>query len=109
MAKRQTMWTLLAGAMVTIAVALAGAQTTPTCNRECLIELTDIYLSAMVAREPAKVPVTANVRVTQNTQPISLGQGVWESIKGVRSYKLFVIDPSAGQVALYTVVDGAER
>ena len=63
------------------------------CNRECLIGLTEAYLSAMVARDPAKAPVTANVRFTQNTRPMALGQGVWESIKGVRGYKLFVTDP----------------
>jgi hypothetical protein len=34
---------------------------------------------------------------------------LWETVKGVRGYKLFVTDPSAGQIALYTVVDGAER
>jgi hypothetical protein len=40
---------------------------------------------------------------------MKLGQGVWETIKGVRGYRLFVTDPVAGQVALYTVIDGAER
>ena len=109
MTKRWTMWTLPAVAMVTIAVGVAGAQGSGACSRECLIGLTDAYLSAMVARDPAKAPVTANVKFTQNTRPIPLGQGVWESIKGVRGYKLFVTDPTAGQVALYTVVDGAER
>ena len=91
----RTMWTLLA-AMLTMAVAVSGAQTTGACNRECLIGLTEAYLSAMVARDPAKAPVTSNVRFTQNTRPMSLGQGVWESIKGVRGYKLFVADPTAG-------------
>ena len=109
MAMRRTMWTLLAGAMLTMAVAVAGAQGDSACNRQCLIGLTEAYLSAMVARDPAKAPVTANLRFTQNTRPMALGQGVWESIKGVRGYKLFVTDPAAGQVALYTVVDGAER
>ena len=109
MAKRRDVWTLLAGAMLTMTVAVAGAQGSGACNRQCLIGLTEAYLSAMVARDPAKAPVTASVRVTQNTRPMSLGQGVWESIKGVRGYKLLVTDPAAGQVALYTVVDGAER
>jgi hypothetical protein len=109
MAMRRTVWTLLAGAMVTMAVAVAGAQGSGVCNRECLIGLTEAYLSAMVARDPTKAPVAANVRFTQNTRPMPLGQGVWESIKGVRGYKLFVTDPAAGQVALYTVVDGTER
>ena len=60
-------WTLLAGAMLTMSVAVAAAQTSGACNRECLIGLTEAYLSAMVAREPAKAPVTANVRFTQNS------------------------------------------
>ena len=96
-------------AAVAVAVVSAGAQAGGACNRDCLIEVTESYLSAMVARDPAKAPVTPDVRVTQNTRPMALGQGLWESIKGVRGYKLFVTDPMAGQVALYTVVDGAER
>jgi hypothetical protein len=99
----------VAVAMVAAAVAATGAQSGGACNRDCLIEITEAYLSAMVARDPAKAPVAPTVRVTQNTRPTALGQGVWESIKGVRGYKLFVTDPTAGQVALYTVVDGAER
>lgn len=99
----------LATLMVAAAVMMAAAQSSGTCNRECLIQVTEAYLSAMVAREPAKAPVAPTVRFTQNTRPMTLGQGVWESIKGVRGYKVFVTDPTAGQVALYTVVDGAER
>jgi hypothetical protein len=105
MAKR----TIVALLFIVGLVGVVRGQTDGACNRDCLIRLTDAYLSAMVARDPAKAPVTANVRFTQNTRPMTLGQGVWESIKGVRSYKLFVTDPTAGQVALYTVVDGGER
>jgi hypothetical protein len=109
---------MLAAMAVTAAVGIAGAQLRGVpaaaaaqagCSRECLIDLTGAYLSAMVARDPAKAPVAPNVRFTENTRPLSLGQGLWESIKGVRGYKLFVTDPTAGQVALYTVVDGTER
>ena len=99
----------LAAIAVTAAVVTAGAQSGSACNRECLIELTEGYLSALVAREPSKAPVAPNVKFTQNTRPMPLGQGLGESIKGVRGYKLYVTDPVAGQVALYTVVDGAER
>jgi hypothetical protein len=109
MTNRHTMWTLLPGAVLAMAVVVAGAQGRGACNRECLIEVTEAYLSAMVARDPARAPVTPNVRFTQNTRPLALGQGLWGSITGVRSYKLFVTDSTAGQVALYTVVDGAER
>ena len=99
----------LTAVAIAAAVLTTSAQSGGACNRDCLIELTEAYLSAMVARDPAKAPVTANVRFTQNTRAMALGQGLWESIKGVRGYKLFVTDPTVGQVALYTVVDGAER
>ena len=99
----------LTAAAIAAVVLTTSAQSGGACNRDCLIELTEAYLSAMVARDPAKAPVTANVRFTQNTRAMALGQGLWESIKGVRGYKLFVTDPTVGQVALYTVVDGAER
>jgi hypothetical protein len=72
--------------MLTMAIAVAGAQGNGACSRECLIGLTETYLSAIVARDSGKAPVTANVRFTQNTRPMALGQGLWESIKGVRGY-----------------------
>jgi hypothetical protein len=34
---RRTMWTLLAGAMLTMAAAGVGVQGSGACNRECLI------------------------------------------------------------------------
>ncbi len=109
MTKRWRRWTLLASTILVTAAPGLRAQAGGACDRTCLIDATEAYLSALVARDPAKAPVTANVKFTQNTRPMALGQGLWESIKGVRGYKLFVTDLMAGQVALYTVVDGAER
>lgn len=100
---------LVAAAIVAAAVATSRAQSPEPCSRPCLIALTENYLAAMVARDPAKAPVTPTVRFTENTQPLTLGQGLWESITGVRGYKLYVTDATTQQVALYTVVDGAER
>jgi hypothetical protein len=79
------------------------------CNRECLIGVTEAYLAAMVAHDPARAPVAKAVKFTENARALALGQGAWQTITGVRSYKLYAVDPTAGQVALYTVIDGAER
>jgi hypothetical protein len=46
---RRTEFATLAGAMLTLAVTIAGAQSGGACNRDCLIGLTEAYLSAMVA------------------------------------------------------------
>lgn len=108
------------GRMLTMAagvVALAGVlasctgrtESAEACDRECLIGLTEAYLAAMVAGDPAQAPVAETVTVTENTRPIELGQGAWETLASVRDYKVYVTDPAEGQVALYTVIDGEER
>lgn len=102
--------TLMAGiALAAIARCGGTTATRETCDRDCLIGVTNAYLAAMVARDPAQAPVAAGVRFTENTRPLALGQGVWETVTGVRDYTLYVADPTAGQVALYTVIDTAER
>lgn len=101
-------------ALIATGLALAAssdaAQPAPSCDRACLIGITEAYLAAMVAHDPAKAPVAATVKFTENTRVTKLGEGsAWTNATGVRSYKVYVADPGAGQVALYTVMDGKER
>jgi hypothetical protein len=98
-------------AALTASLALTGtALAAQDCDRNCLIGITDAYLAAMVAHDPAKAPVAATARFTENTRVAKLGEGsAWTSATGVRAYKVYIADPVAGQVALYTVIDGKER
>ncbi len=104
-------WTLMValGLAGVVAACTSRTESTAVCDRDCLIGVTDAYLAAMVARDPARAPVASTARFTENTRELELGQGAWERITGVRNYKLYVTDPQAGQVALYTVIDGDER
>ena len=87
----------------------AGARAAD-CDRACLIGITDAYLAAMVAHDPGKAPLAPKVRFTENTQVLPVGKGsAWEGTTGVRNYKINIADPEAGQIALYTVVEGKER
>jgi hypothetical protein len=62
-AMRATFWNLRAGRGAHDGGGeRGGAQGRATCDRECPIGLIDAYLSAIVARDPAKARVTANVR-----------------------------------------------
>lgn len=92
-------------------LALAGSATAAqSCDRACLVSTTEAYLAAMVAHDPARAPVAAQVKFTENTHAMPLGQGsAWTTTTGVQGYKVYITDPAAGQVALYTVVDGKER
>jgi len=93
------------------AAALAGtARAAQDCDRSCLIGLSDAYLAAMVAHDPARAPVAATARFTENTRLLKLGEGkAWSNVRRMQGYKVYVADPDAGQVALYTVMDGRER
>jgi hypothetical protein len=86
-----------------------GTDSSADCDRECLIGVTEAYLAAMVARDPAQAPVAEGVKFTENTRELRLGEGAWERVTGVRDYRVYAADPAAGQVALYTVIDETER
>lgn len=95
-----------AGALASC-TSLAGSE--PSCDRACLIGVTEAYLDAMAARDPSQAPVAASVKFTENTEPLALGDGAWATIVGVRDYKVYAADPQTGQVALYTVIDEVDR
>jgi hypothetical protein len=83
-------------------IALAQAQ--PSCDRACLVGFIDQYLDALVAQDPTRLAVTANVKFTENGQRLTLGDGFWNSVAGKGSYRLDVADPAAGQVGTFVTM-----
>ena len=53
----------------------------------------------MVAHDPAKAPFAKGVRFTENGQRLELGDGLWNTMTGKGTYRLFVTDVEAQQVA----------
>ena len=74
------------------------------CDRACLIEIIDGYMNAIFKHDPKIVPpVTIDVRMTENTGVMKVGEGLlWRSKVEPTSFKIHVADPVAGQVALQT-------
>ena len=75
------------------------------CNRQCLESFVDRYLDALVKHDPKAVPLAANVRFTENGQRLTIGDGLWRSMKAKGTYRLFVSDVDAGQVAFIGTLD----
>ncbi len=75
------------------------------CNRQCLEGFVDRYLDALVKHDPKAVPLAANVRFTENGQRLTIGDGLWRSMKAKGTYRLFVSDVDAGQVAFIGTLD----
>lgn len=71
------------------------------CDRTCLVGIMDGYMNALFQQNPKVVPPLAiNVRMTENTGEISVGEGVlWRNKVEPTGFKIYVADPVAGQVA----------
>jgi len=75
------------------------------CDRTCLDGFVDQYLSAMLARDPSRLPVTKPVKFTEDGVRLELGDGLWATAGGIGTYKLYFAEPEAGAVGAYTVVE----
>jgi len=69
------------------------------CNRACLENVVDQYLTALVARDPKRVALSADVKYTENNQVIAIGDGFWKTVEGRGNYTHIFADPEGGQVA----------
>ena len=107
----RTRFLLLAGIGLLIAASAHGQAgvTRASCDRACLEGFVDRYLDAMVAHDPAKVPLAKNVRFTENGQKLELPDGLWNSMAGKGTYRLFVDDLQTGQVAFIGTIREESR
>jgi hypothetical protein len=71
------------------------------CDRACLVGFIDGYVNAIFAHDPNAVPPLAiDVRLTENAAEMNVGEGLlWRSHVEPTSFKIYIADPVAGQVA----------
>jgi hypothetical protein len=81
-----------------------NANSVKPCDRACLVEIMDGYMKAIFEHDPKGAPpLTLDVRMTENTGHIEVGEGLlWRSKVEPTSFKIYVADPVEGQVALQT-------
>ena len=70
------------------------------CNRACLEGVIDQYLKAVVAHDPKMLPLSEDVRFTENGQLLPVGDGFWKTAQGIGNYRHIFADPEFGQVAV---------
>lgn len=70
-----------------------------------LAAFADRFTEALAAREPHRLPVAPDVRVTENCQAIALGTGIWRTCRGVRAGGHHFVDVKRGQVVWWGVVE----
>jgi hypothetical protein len=57
------------------------------CNRACLEGLINQYLDAVLAHDPKRLPLSADVKYTEQEQVMSVGDGFWKSVTARGNYR----------------------
>ena len=60
------------------------------CDRACLEGVMNQYLAAVVAHDPTKVPLSEDVKYTENYQVMKVGDGFWKTAAGLGDRKSVV-------------------
>jgi hypothetical protein len=89
--------------------AATNAQAAAQCDRACLEGFVDRYFDALLAHDPARVPLAPGVRYTEDGQQLAIGDGLWRTMHAKGHYRLFVSDPHAGQVAFFGTIEEDNR
>jgi hypothetical protein len=92
--------------IIGVSPAIAAAQ---DCDRACLKDALDRYLSAVVKHDPSAAPLMVGFRQTENAVAMRLGTGVWRSVTGLGKLQRRYLDPVSGQAAYFGVVDEGDR
>ena len=93
---------LAAGLGLTGLAAQAHAQ---SCDRACLIGVTDRYLAAVAAHDPSKAPLAPGVVFVENIKRMQPGEGLWKTASGgPTAFKVYVPDVALQQVGFIGVV-----
>jgi hypothetical protein len=110
MSKRSTVARLAAALVLLIGTSClrAGGQQAGTpnggvpCDHACLVKLVDQYLAAMVKHDAAGLALAANVKFTENTATLPIGDGLWVGAsEAPTTFKIYAADPTSHQVAFY--------
>ena len=95
----------IASVLLTLIVAPSFLQAAQTCDRQCLVTLMQNYLAALVKHDPAAVPFDKDVKFTENTANIPVGDGLWVTASGgPTEFQIYAADPVMQQVACLVVM-----
>jgi hypothetical protein len=84
--------------LLTLVFLASAAAYGQACDRACLENFVDQYLDALIAHNPAKVPISPRVKNTEDGVRLNPGDGFWRTANAKGSYRLFVTDTETGQV-----------
>jgi hypothetical protein len=83
----------------------AAAASAADCDRACLKNMMTTYLNALVAQDPSKAPLASNVRFTEDSKDLKVGEGFWKTATKLGDYRQDFIDVKEQVVASHVLVE----
>jgi len=90
---------VLAMAMLLTPMAALAQQSTVSCDRACLRQALDAYLTAVFKHNPKAARLSDDHYATLNTTAVRSGEGFWKSIGGYGALQRRYFDPVNGAAA----------
>ena len=81
-------WSRSAVVAAIVVFGVSGAQAAE-CDRACLGGMITRYVDAIVAHAPQSLPLAANVRFTEDSKELPLGDGAWKTVTRAGSLSIF--------------------
>jgi len=104
---RKMMFVASALMLISICAAMPAAYA-QNCDRECLKGFVTQYTDAMAAHNPGALPVTANVKFTEDSKELKLGEGMWKTFTKLAGYRRDILDVKQGVAVSFLVVEGTD-
>jgi hypothetical protein len=78
---------------------VAGSASAADCDRQCLIDLSDAYVEALVAHDPSAVPLARDIAFVENVTRMNPGEGLWRNaVSRSTNFRIRVPDVDLQQV-----------
>ena len=81
----------LPGILFVLTVAAPSVQA-QQCDRACLTGMMTQFINAIVAHDSSTLPLTGNVRYTEDSRNARLGEGLWKSVTAAGGFRQDYID-----------------
>jgi hypothetical protein len=96
---------LLAGMVCALATTANAFAADARCDRPCLRNLLDQYLTAVIKHDPTDAPLMAGFRQTENAVVVRLGTGAWKTITALGAVQRRYLDAVSGQAGYFGIVE----
>jgi len=72
-----------------------------TCTRPCLQHMITVYVDALVAHDPSQLPLASDVRFTEDSHELKLGEGLWKTVTAKGHFRQDYVDTRKQIVAAH--------